>query len=205
MVPFRYRRRSFANAVQWAAGLELFLLIADPWRVFFTTDHPNGGPFTTYPDLFALLMDRDRRAEWIASVPAEAMALTTLPGLTREYSWPEIAIMTRAAPARLFGLADRGQLGPGARADIAVYRPQDDKAAMFRNAELVFKDGALIARAGALQPARGGRVLHVRPGYDRAIDRHLEKFYDEIYGVSHAMFDVDPRVLPRAGAFESVS
>ena len=205
VVPFRYRRRSFANAVQWAAGLELFLLIADPWRVFFTTDHPNGGPFTTYPDLFALLMDRDRRAEWIASVPAEAMALTTLPGLTREYSWPEIAIMTRAAPARLFGLADRGQLGPGARADIAVYRPQDDKAAMFRNAELVFKDGALIARAGALQPARGGRVLHVRPGYDRAIDRHLEKFYDETYGVSHAMFDVDPRVLPRAGAFESVS
>jgi formylmethanofuran dehydrogenase subunit A len=204
VVPINYRRRSFANAVQWAAGLELFLLITDPWRLFFTTDHPNGGPFTTYPDLFALLMDRDLRAEWIASLPAEAMAMTTLPALTREYSWPEIAIITRAAPARLLGLADRGHLGPGARADIAVYRPRADKAAMFRDAELVFKDGELIAQAGAMRPPRGGRVLHVEPGYDRAIDRHLKKFHEQAYGVSHAAFDVDPAVLPRAGAFEAV-
>ena len=48
--------------MQFAAGLELFLLIDDPWRVFFTTDHPNGAPFTAYPDLFALLMSRDVRA-----------------------------------------------------------------------------------------------------------------------------------------------
>ena len=32
-------------------GLELFLLISDPWRVFFTTDHPNGAPFTAYPQI----------------------------------------------------------------------------------------------------------------------------------------------------------
>ena len=30
--------------------------------------------------------------------------------------------MTRAAPAKLFGFTDRGQLGEGALADIAVYR-----------------------------------------------------------------------------------
>ena len=56
--------------------------------------------------------------------------------------------MTRAAPARLLGLADRGHLAPGARADIAVYRPQPDRAAMFRNAALVFKDGVPIVRDG---------------------------------------------------------
>ncbi len=53
-------RTDFYNAVQWAIGLELFLLIDDPWRVFFTTDHPNGAPFTAYPELFALLMSRER-------------------------------------------------------------------------------------------------------------------------------------------------
>ena len=37
---YNYRENDFYNAVQWAIGLELFLLIDDPWRVFFTTDHP---------------------------------------------------------------------------------------------------------------------------------------------------------------------
>ena len=170
VVPYRYRRRNFFNAVQWAAGLELFLLINDPWRVFFTTDHPNGAPFTAYPDLFALLMDRELRARWIAELPAEAMQMTTLGSIAREYSWPEIAVMTRAAPARLLGLADRGHLAPGARADIAVYRPGADLAASFRNAELVFKDGMLIARNGQMGPAVFGRVLNVQPGFDRAIE-----------------------------------
>ena len=46
---------------RWASSC--FLLIDDPWRVFFTTDHPNGAPFTAYPELFALLMDRQARNE----------------------------------------------------------------------------------------------------------------------------------------------
>ncbi len=57
IVPYLYRENDFANAAQWACGLELFLLIDDPWRVYFTTDHPNGAPFTTYPEVFALIMD----------------------------------------------------------------------------------------------------------------------------------------------------
>ncbi|MGH7210202.1 MAG: formylmethanofuran dehydrogenase subunit A, partial [Acetobacteraceae bacterium] len=77
IVPYRYRRSNFHNAVQWAAGLELFLLVTDSSRLFFTTDHPNGAPFTAYPDLFALLMDRDLRARWIATLPDDAMAVCT--------------------------------------------------------------------------------------------------------------------------------
>ena len=204
IVPFRYRRTSFVNAVQWAAGLELFLLIDDPARVFFTTDHPNGAPFTAYPDLLALLMDRQLRAQWIATLPQEAMAATTLPALTREYTWPEIATMTRAAPARLLGFSDRGHLAPGARADIAVYRPQADLAAMFRHAELVFKDGVPIMRAGAVGQPHAGRVLHLAPGFDHAIEGHLGKFYDEIYGVPPSAFDVPDFALPDPAAFECV-
>ena len=60
IVPYRYRAKDFYNALQWAIGLELFLLIDDPWRVFFTTDHPNGAPFTTYPEIFAAA-DEPRR------------------------------------------------------------------------------------------------------------------------------------------------
>ena len=32
--------------------------IDDPWRIVLTTDHPNGAPFTTYPHLIRLLMDK---------------------------------------------------------------------------------------------------------------------------------------------------
>jgi len=204
IVPYHYKRDNFINAVQWAAGLELFLLTNDPWRVQFTTDHPNGAPFTSYPDLFALLMDRDKRAEWIATLPADAMAVTTLPGITREYTWPEIAIMTRAAPARLLGLTDRGHLAPGARADIAAYRPQPDKAAMFRAPAFVFKDGSLVARDGETIGRRFGRVLTVQPGFDQQIEGRLGRFYEEMYGVKPSLFDVAESVLPRQGSFEGV-
>ena len=48
--------------------------------------------------------------------------LSTLASIEREYTLEEIAIMTRAAPAKLLGLKDRGHLGAGAIADVAVYR-----------------------------------------------------------------------------------
>ncbi len=205
IVPYRYQRTNFFNAVQWAAGLELFLLLDDPWRVFFTTDHPNGAPFTSYPDLLALLLSRDLRAQWIGTVPAEAMAVTTLPSIAREYTWPEIATMTRAAPARLLGLADRGHLGPGARADIAVYRPGTNLAAMFRHAELVFKDGRLAVRHGAPVETLFGRTLSVRPGFDAAIETRLSAWHESIFGTSPAAFDVQPQVLGTADRFETVA
>lgn len=205
IVPYRYRPTNFFNAVQWAAGLELFLLIDDPWRVFFTTDHPNGAPFTAYPDLLALLMDRSLRAQHIETLPKDAMEVSTLASITREYTIGEIATMTRAAPARLLGLTDRGHLGPGARADIAVYRPHPDRAAMFRHAELVFKDGVPVMRDGRQLARPPGRALTVRPGFDAAIDRRLAEFYDTTYGVAYTAFDVPAADrLGRAAPFETV-
>ena len=139
VVPYEYREANFVNTLQWAIGLELFLLADDPARIFFTTDHPNGAPFTRYPELFQLLMNADYRAEVMSKLNQEALAMTMLPDLKREYTLHEIAIMTRSAAARLMGLYDRGSLAPGCIADIAVYTPQNDIRAMFANAHKVFK------------------------------------------------------------------
>jgi formylmethanofuran dehydrogenase subunit A len=204
IVPYNYRANDFYNAVQWAAGLELFLLIDDPGQVFFTTDHPNGAPFTTYPEIFALLMSRDLRAQWIAKLPADAMAVTTLPSITREYTLNEIAVMTRMAPARLLGLKDRGHLAAGAVADVAVYEDIADRATMFRGAALVFKDGDLVVRDGALTHYRFGRALTVEPGHDRAIDRRMKDYYDQRYGLSDDVFKVPDAAIGRPDAFERV-
>jgi formylmethanofuran dehydrogenase subunit A len=204
IVPIHYRHSSFTNAVQWAAGLELFLLIDDPRKVFFTTDHPNGAPFTSYPELFGLLMDRDLRASWIESLPKGAIAMTTLPAIKREYTLTEIAIMTRSAPAQLLGLADRGQLAPGALADIAVYDDLPDRPAMFRAAHLVFKDGQLVVRKGKIVQCLNGRTLTVSPSYDRSIEGRLDRYYDDLYGVSRRMFTVPHATHGFLGNFKTV-
>ena len=201
IVPYNYRANDYYNAIQWAAGLELFLLIDDPARVFFTTDHPNGAPFTTYPDIFALLMSRDLRAEWIARLPKEAMAATTLPSIAREYTLAEIATMTRAAPARLLGLSDRGHLGAGAVADVAVYDDARDRAKMFRSAALLFKDGDLVVRDGKVTHYRFGRAPTVRPGYGAAMDRRMAAYYDKRYGLADDFIKVPEFAIPRPNPF----
>jgi formylmethanofuran dehydrogenase subunit A len=204
VMPYNYRAHSFANAVQFAVGLELFLLIEDPWRVFFTTDHPNGAPFTAYPDLFALLMSRDVRAEWLAKLPSEVGSVTTLASLTREYQWDEIAIMTRAAPARLLGLKDRGHLSAGARADVAIYRPGADLAATFRDATRVYKDGDCVVADGTLAHYRFGRALNVAPTPDRAMTKRIGDYYDERYGLDAELLHVPEAALPE-NSFETVA
>lgn len=202
--PYAYRVSDFFNAVQWAAGLELFLLCNDPMQVFFTTDHPNGAPFTTYPEVFALLMSADKRAQYLSRLPAEVIELTNLPAIKREYTFYEIATMTRAAPRRLYGFEDRGQLGVGSVADVAVYKPQADKAAMFRKAAYVFKDGNLVVRDGKVSHYTKGRTLRVRPDYDRQINSRLDKYYEGLYGLPRSLFEVQDAALPDASAFAEV-
>jgi len=53
IIPMAYKKTSAVNATQWSIGLELSLLIKDPWKVFMTTDHPNAGPFFKYPRVVA--------------------------------------------------------------------------------------------------------------------------------------------------------
>jgi formylmethanofuran dehydrogenase subunit A len=178
VVPFRYREQSYVNALQWAIGLELFLLVANPWQVVLTTDHPNGGPFTSYPHLIRLLMDRSFREEQIAKLHPEVAANCALRSITRELTLQEIAVMTRAAPARLLGLKDRGRLGVGAAADMAVYREEANREAMFSTPEWVFKDGVQVARAGRITALPVGGTHFALPGYDTAIETWLRKQVD---------------------------
>jgi formylmethanofuran dehydrogenase subunit A len=204
VVPYTYRRRNRVNALQWAIGLELFLLVDDCWRVLLTTDHPNGGPFTSYPELLQLLMDRSARAAAIAGLPNDALETSLLPSIKREYSMREIAIMTRAAPALLLGLADRGHLGPGAVADVAIYRDQPDRARMFRNADWVVKNGIAIVRSGRLQEPRFGKTLSVAPGFDPAIERYIGQGYERRWGMPPAAFAVPDHLLNDISPFEVV-
>ena len=178
VVPMRYRDKSFVNAMQWVVGLETFLLVEDPWRMFLTTDHPNGAPFYTYPHLIRLLMDKSFRDDMLQRINPDAAAMSILPTITREYTLDEIAIMTRAGPARSLGLQDRGHLGAGASADITVYRDDKNREAMFATPELVFKNGEVIVKNGKVVKVVQGATHVMRPSYDDAIEGPLKTYFD---------------------------
>jgi formylmethanofuran dehydrogenase subunit A len=191
VVPYRYREKSFVNGLQWAIGLEIFLLADDPRRVFFTTDHPNGAPFTRYPELFRLLMDYQYRLKCLEKLHPDVAALTLLKDLKKEFSLHEIAVMTRAAAAQVLGLADRGHLRPGTVADIVVYTERADQAAMFAAADLVFKDGELVVKDGEVIRRRPGTAQIVRPEFDRRIERDVQGYFDRFYSLKLKQFTGD--------------
>lgn len=180
IVPFMYKDKAAVAALQWAIGLELFLLSRDPWRVVLSTDHPNGGSFLSYPQLIQLLMDRSIRDERLKQVNPKLLAGSALAdGLAREYTLNEIAIVTRAGPARLLGLRQKGHLGPGADGDVTVYARDPDIATMFATPRYVIKGGTLVVEEGQLRRAPAGRRLHLRPGYDEALLPDLRRYFDD--------------------------
>ncbi len=204
VVPYNYKAKSFVNALQWAIGLEIFLMAEDPWRVLFSTDHPNGALFVRYPEIFHLLMDKDERARWLDSLPQQIREVSNLAGIARELTLSELAVITRAAPAKLLGLTDRGHLGPGAIADVAVYTEQKNKTKMFSAADLVFKSGNLVVRKGHVVRVTWGRCYHVEPGFDPQIEKRVKSFYDRYYGVDPSWFGVTEAVANRPGRFAAI-
>ncbi len=200
IVPYSYRERAAVAALQWAVGLELFLLSADPWRVVLSTDHPNGGSFLSYPALIRLLMDRTYRDEQIKRVNDRLLAGSALAdGLAREYTLGEIAVITRAGPARLLGLRDKGHLGVGADADVTVYTRDADIERMFATPRTVVKAGVVVVEEGQLRRAPSGRRLHVRPAYDATVERDLRRYFEQYATVSFENYPVRGlRDAPRA-------
>jgi formylmethanofuran dehydrogenase subunit A len=113
--------------------------------------------------------------------------------------------MTRVAPAKLLGLSDRGHLGAGARADVALYRPGKDIAEMFRAAARVYKDGRLVVRDGAVTHYRFGRALQVTPAVDASMERRMTKYYDARYGLPSDFMRVPEGAVGRPQPFEAVA
>jgi formylmethanofuran dehydrogenase subunit A len=196
IVPYTYREKNYVNALQWAIGLETFLLIKDPWRVFLSTDHPNGGPFLYYPWIIKLLMDAEFRAEMLKRVHKRVLSHTSLPHLSREYSLYEIAIITRAGPARALGLENKGHLGPGADADIAIYADAKDREEMFERPTYVLKDGRIVVRDGEVVQSCAGRTIFADVPGDDELLTELRDLFEKYYTVEIGNFPIPLEDLP---------
>jgi formylmethanofuran dehydrogenase subunit A len=196
IVPYTYRAGNYVHALQWGIGLELFLLGKDPWQVMLSTDHPNGGSFLSYPKLIRLLMDRGFREDQMRRANQRAIRRTALPdGLDREYTLNEIAIITRAAPARRLGLSDKGHLGIGADADVTIYHDRADREEMFATPRYVIKGGEVVVEEGELRRADDGMLLSGRAAFDPDVSRVLEPLFGERYTVAFEHYPVRDSAL----------
>jgi len=195
IMPFAYQEHIYTHALQWAIGLELFLLANDPWRMVLSTDHPNGGSFENYPKLIRLLMDKQFRKEQAGRVNQKAIAKTALLDIDREFTLQEIAIITRAGPARLLGLDSKGHLGVGADADVTIYDQMEDKEAMFNAARYVIKSGVLFINNHEFCADYEGRFLYVAPEYDAAIETTIKPFFEDYYSIQFENYAVDDRYV----------
>ena len=172
IVPFRYRRKSYANAIQWSIGLELALLITDPWKIFLTTDHPNGGPFTSYPRIIAWLISQEARNASLKNIHKRARSRSLLPSISRELSFNEIAVITRAGQAKALGLKNKGHLGLGADADIAVYKinPETtDPSKMYKKVRKAFRNTVYTVKGGEIV-SKNGQILNHMNGSTMWLD-----------------------------------
>jgi formylmethanofuran dehydrogenase subunit A len=196
IVPYTYRAGNYVHALQWGIGLELFLLGEDPWQVMLSTDHPNGGSFLSYPKLIRLLMDRAFREDQMGRANQKAIQRTALPdGLDREYTLNEIAIITRAAPARRLGLHDKGHLGVGADADITIYHDRADREEMFSTPRYVIKAGELAVEDGDIRRADDGVLLSASAAFDPDVDAVLEPLFGDRYTVAFEHYPVHDTAL----------
>jgi formylmethanofuran dehydrogenase subunit A len=200
------------HAVLWAIGLELALLVKDPWKVFMTTDHPNGGPFTSYPRVISWLMSREVRSKILAKVPRLARVRTNLSAIDREYTFYEIAIVTRAGTAKILGLKNKGHLGIGADADIAIYNinpnevdPSKDYKKVrraFRNAAYTIKDGEIIAKDGEIAKVPNGRTYWIKAEVPidlmGTMKATLVKKFEDYYTVKLENYQIPERCLIRS-------
>jgi formylmethanofuran dehydrogenase subunit A len=194
--------KTLIHAVQWAIGLEWYLKVKHPWQVAMTSDHPNGGAFTRYPEIIALLMSKNLRDELFAAMPVSLKERSNLHELTREYSLYEVAIVTRAAPAKILGLKDKGHLGVGADADITIYNLQEDKREMFQRPRYVIKAGEVLVEEGEIKGERSGwNFVRGKTHWQNVCDdvkpvKEVKGWFKEHYSLSAEDYVIHAEQLP---------
>ena len=185
------------HALQWAIGLEWYLLVEDPWRVVMSTDHPNGGSFLAYPQIIRLLMDRTYRQDVLKTVHPR--------GPRTVDAWPTWIASTRSAksassrgpgPAKILGLKNKGHLGPGADADITIYTPHENKQTMFELPRYVIKAGQLVwSKTANCENRTTARRCTSRPSTTASVEADIADWFEKYYSIRFRNYPVSDDYL----------
>ncbi|VUT27581.1 MAG: formylmethanofuran dehydrogenase subunit A [Candidatus Syntrophoarchaeum sp. GoM_oil] len=215
IIPVAYSPKIGVNAIQWAIGLELPLLITDPWKMALTTDHPNACPFTFYPEIIALLMSKAKREEMLKGVSEAVGKRALIATIDRELTWSDIMTMTRAAPAKILGMADRkGSFRAGLDADVSIFdiKPESfDPTKDYKQIEeklkrtlYTIKGGEVVVKDGEIMATPHGRTFWANPIGEKGLALRdemmvdLERMFSDYYSVNIANYPVQDEYIPHA-------
>jgi formylmethanofuran dehydrogenase subunit A len=133
---------------------------------------------------------------------AKAQKRSLLPTLDRDLTLYELAIMTRAGQAKALGLKNKGHLGVGADADVAIYNinPETTDIAQkykpvrraFGNAAYTIKDGKVVVKDGEVIQHVDGRTmwLDVKTTEEVEIDDEMKRKFKEYWTVEYDNYPV---------------
>jgi|Deesub1362A_J573_1020465.scaffolds.fasta_scaffold00039_75 formylmethanofuran dehydrogenase subunit A len=210
VLTFTYLKSNPVHSVQWAIGLELILMIKDMWKCILTTDHPNGGPFVKYPSLIAWLMSEKARNDTLETCHKWASEKSEIATIDRELDLYDVAIITRANPAKTIGIAYRkGHLGVGADGDVTIYdidpttldsSNYTEIEKKFRIAEYTIKEGEIVAHKGEITSAPTGRIFYTESKVNEEIERDVladVREWFKYYTLGFENYPVDERYLRR--------
>ena len=201
VVPYTYKKKNHVNAVQWAIGLEIALLIKDPWKICLTTDHPNGGPFYGYPMILSWLMNKKARDRVLKSIHPAASSKTSLGTLDKEFSLYEAAIITRATAAKALGLKRKGNLAVGSDADLAIYDIKEgDIEHAFSKSKYTIKGGKIVVKDGKVVQSTQGKTFWVNAGGE--IPEDVKEAFPKYYTVTFENYPVLEKCLLRGEMIE---
>jgi formylmethanofuran dehydrogenase subunit A len=207
IIPFHYKRNNAVNATQWSIGLELALLIDDPWKMLMTTDHPNGGPFTYYPKIISWLISKKARMATLKKCHKKAQKQSLLPSIKREFNLYDLAIVTRAGQAKVLGLRNKGHLGIGADGDVSIYNLNPEEIDIsrkyktvrkaFSNTAYTIKDGIIAAKDGEIIQHVDGRTmwLDVKTTEQVKVDEEMKRRFREYWTVEYENYPVTEHYL----------
>jgi formylmethanofuran dehydrogenase subunit A len=211
VVPYVFKKSSRVNAIQWGIGLEIALMVNDPWRVIPSTDHPNAGTFVNYPSIAAWLMSKQARQAVLDEIRRPAKKRMDLPAIDTEWSMKDYIIATRAGPARILGLQDKGHLGVGADADIAIYDldPKEDYTKTpdklirgFSTAQLTIKSGQIVQRDGKMVAVPKGSThwvdAKIEADLAKEVEQDIREKFMSSYTIAFENYPVSKRYLHRS-------
>ncbi|HDZ16947.1 MAG TPA: formylmethanofuran dehydrogenase subunit A [archaeon] len=208
IVPYFFNPKLAVNAIQWAIGLELMLLTKNPWQVFMTTDHPNGGPFTSYPQIIRWYMDKKSRNDVLLNMCSKKAAeKTQLKDIDRELTLNELCIVTRAGTAKSLGMTDRGHLGIGAIGDIAIYKLDPNKMdghsieKAFSLTAYTIKDGQIVVKDGEITATPMGTTLCAEGEIKNEITEQMledvKSHWKDHYSINFNNYGVEDAYTPK--------
>ena len=102
-----------------------------------------------------------------------------------------IPVVQIAGPARALGLSQKGHLGVGADADVALYEERPESGILFEHPRYVIKSGEVVVEDGALRNVSNGRQFIVRPAFDEKIEEYLRPLFQKVYTMSFDNYPVE--------------